>query len=264
MELSLSSFISCRNHGDYLNQAIESILDQTYKPDQLILIDDGSEDNTYEVMKEHESIAQIVKHEACMGNIASYNEGISLCTGRVIHLMAADDFINCKTAYEECMEYLNIDNVGFCSFGIKHVDSEGHPRGVTALPPFNGPVPSHIVLRHMSQMGNFVNGGGTLIKTELQKKIGPYDSDLPYSADWLNWIRALENCDHVAFVGKPYYAYRRHELSMTCQGRAPVEERQRCAEALFEALERTENAVRKRGQVSLEDNAGRKEDPPSV
>jgi len=234
--MGISTFIACRDHGKYLEQSIESVLGQTVAPEQLILIDDGSCDNSLSVMQKYSEVADIIEHPVCKGNIASYNEGIMLSKGDIIHLMAADDFIDNKTAYEECMEHLSIDNVGFCSFGIRHVDSDGSPRGVTAIPPFQGPVPSQIVLRHMSQMGNFVNGGGTLVRASLQREAGPYDSDLPYTADWLNWIKIMKICDHVSFISKPYYAYRRHEMSMTCQGRAPVEERQKCAEALMEAL----------------------------
>lgn len=235
--MKISTFIACKNHGKYLAQAIESILGQTRAPSQIILIDDGSRDHSYHVMEAFSSVAEVRCHPICRGNIASYNEGILLSTGDVIHLMAADDYLLSTEVYARCMELLERDPlVGFCTIGLVHVDEGGHSVWHHSVPPFIGIAEPRSVLEELLIRGNFINGGGTLVRKEAQREAGMYDSDLPYSADFANWIRILSKGWKGAFIPEPLYAYRQHSGAMTHSSSAPTKERDQCMKELREAL----------------------------
>lgn len=237
--MNISTFIACKNHGKYLAQAIESILFQTIQPMELILIDDGSTDNSHEVMKQYEGRAKIITHPVNKGNIASYNEGIQNCHGDIIHLMAADDFLLSRDVYSRSLVYLEgSDSTAFVTSGLAHVDEHGKLLGSQVLPLFSGIIKPKDILDGLMQHGNFINGGCTLVKAKAQKEAGPYDSDLPYSADFANWIRILGLGYSGAFLREPLYAYRQHKGAMTYSESTPRKEVVKYLEELKGALDR--------------------------
>ncbi|QOD11856.1 glycosyltransferase [Psychrobacter sp. 28M-43] len=83
------------NHALYIEQAIESVLKQTYEPIELIIIDDGSKDNTKEVLMKysnHQNI-QIIFNEINLRQSATVNKALKLAKGEFIGLLPSDDWL---------------------------------------------------------------------------------------------------------------------------------------------------------------------------
>jgi len=241
--IRVSSFICCRNHGKYVREAIDSVVVQTLRPAQLILINDGSDDDTLQVMKtavedikELEIDTEIISREVPLGHIGSYNEAIVKCKHSLIHLMAADDRILSPIFYAEAAKRLVDEDVGFAAIGLSHMSEDGQVLSSGVDAPISGTVYPGVALQSLQQFGNFICGGGVLVKKGAQKQAGPYDPALPYSADFANWIRILRHGWNAAFIPERWYGYRRHAGAMTHGGGAPVEERQLVAQELMEAL----------------------------
>jgi glycosyltransferase involved in cell wall biosynthesis len=237
---TLTTLISCKNHGKYLSEAIESIEGQMFHPTQMILINDGSTDNTEEVIQKEKARNKNVisiTHDRSLGNIWSYNEGIDKATGEYFHLMAADDILSDKHFYEESVLIMMEDpEIKFCSTGLQWMDQEKTLLPQISVPPVQGKVGPHRALSLMLQYGNFINGGGTLIRTAFQRSVGYYDFNLPYSADWLNWIKCFEVGAYAWLWQKPGYWYRRHESQMTHKVVADIQERNACTSRLNFAM----------------------------
>lgn len=87
----VSVIIPCYNHGGYLSQAIESVLNQTYSNVEIIVIDDGSVDDTALVAKKYEKIKY--HHQQNQGLSASRNKGLELSKGDFIVFLDADDWL---------------------------------------------------------------------------------------------------------------------------------------------------------------------------
>lgn len=236
----ITTLICSKDHGKYLKDAIRSILDQTFKPTELILIDDGSSDNTWEVVsRETKGLPGIIriKHELCSGNIHSYNEGIALATKDFFHLMAADDVVCDRHFYEDAVKVLlTRPNVAFCATGLQWMDADKTLLPQQSIPPVGGSVSAITALELMRIHGNFTNGGGVLIRTAVQKKIGGYDERNRYSADYLNWIKVFECGYDAYYFQKPGYLYRRHGNQMTTVVAADLMERKICQDRLDYAL----------------------------
>jgi glycosyltransferase involved in cell wall biosynthesis len=80
------------NGEKYLKKAIESILDQTFKDFELLIIDDGSTDNTTNIISSYaDNRIRVIKNEWNLGLIASLNKGIDSAQGEYIARMDADD-----------------------------------------------------------------------------------------------------------------------------------------------------------------------------
>ena len=95
----ISVIISSYNMADTLPNTIDSILEQTFKNWELIVIDDASTDNTQDILKpymKYNPKIRIIKNETNMGLIASLNKGLNVARGKYIARLDADD-----TAYPD-------------------------------------------------------------------------------------------------------------------------------------------------------------------
>ena len=120
---TLSVIMSVYNGEDHLYEAIESILNQTYKKFEFIIIDDGSIDNSLHIIKKFQNkdnrIAVISRKNK--GQACSLNEGIRQAKGKYIAIMDADDvsFIN---RFDKQVDFLEKNkDVGVCGSWITSV-----------------------------------------------------------------------------------------------------------------------------------------------
>jgi glycosyltransferase involved in cell wall biosynthesis len=97
----ISVVIPCYNHGNYLARAIVSVLSQTYQHTEIIVVDDGSVDNTKQVAEEFSNVIYVYQHN--QGLSAARNTGIDHSKGKHILFLDADDWLQpdmLKKSYE--------------------------------------------------------------------------------------------------------------------------------------------------------------------
>lgn len=115
----ISIVVPIYNVEKYLNKCIESILNQTYKNLEIILVDDGSPDNSGKICDEYKKMDSriIVVHKPNGGLSDARNAGIMLATGKYIGFVDSDDYIE-PDMYE--ILYSNIKkynaNISICSY----------------------------------------------------------------------------------------------------------------------------------------------------
>ncbi|HUQ66667.1 MAG TPA: glycosyltransferase [Flavitalea sp.] len=88
----ISVVIPSYNHGNYLARAIESVLSQTYKHTEIIVVDDGSVDNTKQVAEDFTGVVYVYQHN--QGLSAARNKGIDKSKGKYILFLDADDWLH--------------------------------------------------------------------------------------------------------------------------------------------------------------------------
>jgi glycosyltransferase involved in cell wall biosynthesis len=103
----ISVIIGVYNGEQYLAEAIESVLAQTYSPVELIVVDDGSEDGTARIIERYGSAARSV-YQANAGMGAARNAGVALAHGRYLAFLDADDRFT-QEKLERQMEVFNTD-----------------------------------------------------------------------------------------------------------------------------------------------------------
>ncbi|WP_449048101.1 glycosyltransferase family 2 protein [Parapedobacter sp.] len=141
--------ITCYNYGRYLNQAIESVKRQTYKNYQIIVINDGSEDNTKAICDIHPDVECIDTKR--VGVSMARNTGILYSKGTYLLFLDADDWLYPK-ALELQLYYLNkFPGIAFVAGGFDRVDETG-----VALPEQPKLKPHHDHFYHDLLMGNFI------------------------------------------------------------------------------------------------------------
>ncbi len=90
----VSIIIPVYNAEAFLAETIESTLKQTYQNIEIIIVDDGSKDSSYEVAKQYESDQTTVVKQVNKGASAARNHGITLAKGEFIQFLDADDFLH--------------------------------------------------------------------------------------------------------------------------------------------------------------------------
>ncbi len=93
---SLSVIVPVFNHAHYLGEALEAILSQSFKPREVIVIDDGSTDDSFSIMSEWASkhnTVRCIRNERNLGVIASVKRGLAVASSTYVYCAAADDRI---------------------------------------------------------------------------------------------------------------------------------------------------------------------------
>ena len=107
----ISIIVPCYNVENYIDKCIESLKNQTYKNIEVIMINDGSKDNTLKVIKSsvgNDKRFKIIDQENC-GIGHTRNKGISLATGDYIAFVDSDDYVELNM-YEDMIDNLEKNN----------------------------------------------------------------------------------------------------------------------------------------------------------
>ena len=179
----VSIIIPNYNHARYLGDAVHSVLNQDYQNFEIIVVDDGSTDNSREVARQFgEKIHYIYQENA--GLSAARNTGIRVAKGSLIGVLDADDmyeptFISTLVAVLESNP--NADGV-YC--GYQFVDQENN-----LLPQIeNRPVPSNELYDALLD-GNFFVPESVFLYRYVYDDVGLFDEALRACEDWDVWLR---------------------------------------------------------------------------
>jgi len=124
----LSVILPVRNGKDYIYDAVDSVLKQTYNDFELIIINDGSTDSTLQILKSfNDNRIKIITTEG-IGLVNALNLAIDESSGTYIARMDADD-ICFNNRFEEQMKVLKNSNIGVVCADVKLIDEDGNVIG---------------------------------------------------------------------------------------------------------------------------------------
>lgn len=226
----ISVVMSVYNGAKYLTEAIESVLSQTYKDFEFIIINDGSTDQSLEVIKryqEQDSRIVLISREN-RGLPYSLNEGIDIAKGKYIARMDADD-ISLPTRFAKQVAFMEANpNIGVCGGWIDVFSADSITRTVRT-PALYEEARVRLIFSPC-----FMHPTVIVRKDLLDKHNLRYDTEFINSQDYELWSRIVEYTE-VSNIQEVLLRYRRHRDSVTytADGRK-IELRYRLLKQVFE------------------------------
>lgn len=172
------------NGGRYLAETIQNVLDQTFQDWELIIVNDGSTDNTCEIVNRYRSDRLCFIQQANQGVSVARNTGLKASKGQYIIFLDADDWwdpscleLLLQTLQNVSLEYALVhSNWAFAAdkdeIGIERSSTFRHGDGLRSLVIYN-PFPIH----------------AALIRRSALESIGGFGEEIPTLEDWELWIR---------------------------------------------------------------------------
>lgn len=200
---TVSVIIPAYNSARFLPEAIESVLAQTYKDYEIIVVDDGSTDNTKEVLAPYFDRIKYI-YQQNQGAGSARNTGIKHSQGKYITFLDADDVWLPEKLHIQ-VDYLD-NNRGIAmvysrSFSMSEDGRSIIKKGRWSRKPPSGDV-FNILFFH-----NFIPTSTVVVRKEVFNTIGLFDESLINSQDHDLWLRIARELN-VAGISKPLSKYR--------------------------------------------------------
>lgn len=204
------------NHAQFLPFAFEALLAQTCPPDEAIIIDDVSTDNSVEVIEKYLPRfrkATFIRNPKNVGIVRNMNIGLEASTSDVVHFAAADD-ITYPTLYEKARKLLEqYEQAGLFSARSDIIEVDGTPRGLLPTPtPLNAPgfIPPAMAAEQLIADDSWFMGNATIFRRSHTVAAGGFPEELKSLAD--GYICRLLALKHGAcFSPEVLAAWRRME-----------------------------------------------------
>lgn len=207
----VSVIVPAYNQGHYLRHAVQSALDQTAADLEVIVVDDGSTDDTAQVAQSFTDARVRYVHQANRGLSGARNTGLREARGAFLTFLDADDaFLPDKMALL-LAEFEAAPELGLVTGQALLIDETGQRTGQH----FESRLP---VEQARWVLGNPLHVGSVLLRREWQAKVGLFDESLRSYEDWDYWLRlTLAGCA-MRTIAQPVSLYRFHTRQMTRDG----------------------------------------------
>lgn len=211
--VSVSAVIPVYNNGHYIAAALKSVVDQTAPATEIIVVDDGSTDDTAAALRPYRDQIRYL-YQANQGEPSARNRGIRQATSTYIAFLDGDDLwlpnkLELQTEYlqrhPDCALVYS-DMSTFDEQGI--IDASVRKR-------FGMSFQSGRIFQTLFKRALF--GSGTVVfRKDCVEKVGYFDESLLVGSDYEMWLRIARNFD-VGFIDQPLLMYR-HHASMSTRG----------------------------------------------
>jgi glycosyltransferase involved in cell wall biosynthesis len=207
MPKSVSVIIPTYNYGRFIAEAIQSVLRQTQRPEEIIVVDDGSNDETREVVGGFGESVKYV-YQANAGVCAARNKGVAESKSDVVAFMDADDTME-PESIEKQIALFDEDGVGLVHCGLRLFDDETGETIELQLEGGEDGVADNLLLWE----GPGIAGPGAILVTRAAfDSVGGFDTSMKVGEDWDFCYRVARKFK-VRFVPEPLVNYRSHSTA---------------------------------------------------
>ena len=202
----ISIYITNHNYGKYIRQSIESVLNQTYQEIELLIIDDGSTDNSKDVISNYTRHDKVqIKYQKRKGLNVCNNIALKNAKGRYMIRLDADDYLM-TDAIEKMVRVLDENQSCALVFPDYHlVDSDGMIIRTVFRHDFNDNVTLFDLPAH---------GACTMIRKSVLDIISGYDEEFDRQDGYDLWLKVIHKYK-IKNINTPLFCYRQHNSNLT-------------------------------------------------
>jgi len=209
----LSVVMSVFNGADYVREAINSILSQTYQDFEFIVIDDGSDDGTADILKSYDDPRMVILSQANQGLVASLNLGIKQAKGAFIARQDADDRSEPDRLQKQMAYLSHHKQVVLLGSGMSVMNENGkitHTHSVLLRDP---------ELRQELLVRSPFAHGSVIFKKSAAKKAGAYKKSEWPAEDYGLWLR-MSKYGRLANLDEYLYVYRENSAGISSRNQS--------------------------------------------
>jgi glycosyltransferase involved in cell wall biosynthesis len=238
----VSVIIPNYNYARYVGQAIESVINQTYSNIEIIVVNNGSTDNSLEILKGFGDRICLVNQEN-LGQSGARKSGLSKATGDFIAFLDADDTWEPQKIEKQLHLFSSKTQLVYC--GIGRFSESSSKRISTHLPRFSGSCAPAFI--NQPGVSIVLSGESTAVFSRaLLEKVGGFDPELNSAAGW-DFFRRCSKFTDFDFVPEALTNYRIHDSNMSNNGMNTIPDIRNAYKKLFDdsAWEVTPKLIRK-------------------
>lgn len=218
----VSVIVPAYNHENFIEECIKSIINQSYKNIELIILNDGSKDKTVDIIKSYENKCKdrftrfIFIDKENEGICKTLNKGIKESFGEYICLLASDDSMS-KNCISSLVNFMNENNyierlvsnfyIYYYDINNKQIYYKEDPKWVERLCLGK----ENLFLENLLQNQITVFG---MYRKSVFRKVGLFDENLIIE-DWDMNLRIIHNDIKLGYISEPLFFYRKHSDSLS-------------------------------------------------
>lgn len=202
----ISIIIPCYNDADFVEQAVNSALNQTWSNTEIIIIDDGSENRTKKVLKRIQPKIDLLIVQDNNGQSSARNKGIMAAQGELIIVLDSDDYFEPSFAEKATDVITKKNEVKMVTCWGKKITESGVL--ISVFKPGGGDISKFVL-----QNGSF---GSCMFRKSDWEVVGGYDESMKQGfEDWEFYIRLLSKGGVATVIPEILFNYRIRENSTT-------------------------------------------------
>lgn len=199
-------YITNYNYELYITQAVESVLSQSFQDFEIIIIDDGSTDNSKQIIEEFSKNNKIkVIFQQNKGLNVTNNIALKVASGKYIMRLDADDYLEPNALQLMCDALEKDQTLGLVFPDYYMVDRDGNALSLEKRHSFDKEVNLFDMPAH---------GACTMIRTDFLKQVGGYDEQYKCQDGYELWIKFISKFK-VNNINTPLFHYRQHGDNLT-------------------------------------------------
>lgn len=228
----VSVIVPSYNHAQYLEERIESILQQTYTEFELILLDDLSPDHSAEILnkyKNHPKVSHCIINDKNSGStFYQWNKGMSLAKGELIWIAESDDVADTTFLEKLVTHFIQNPNLVLAYSQSHRMNAQGEVTG--SWKDFTDAVDPTLfandfemsgleyINRFLNRQNTVPNASGVLFKKQTYFDVGGANPSLRFIGDWEIWAKIISQGD-LFYTAECLNYFRYHDTSVIAQAK---------------------------------------------
>ena len=191
----VSVIVLCYNHKRFVNECLQSIVNQTYNNIEIIIVDDCSRDNSQEEILKfcHENFStQYIFNKKNVGNCRAFNQGLKISKGKYIIDLSTDDILKPNRIKEQVEKFEESEKIGVVTSDAEYIDENSNWLG-------NFHQKNELIktgkMYEALLKSSFILPSSMMIRKSLIDSLGGYDETLTYE-DFDFWVRSARICEY--------------------------------------------------------------------
>jgi len=176
------------NQGQFIQETIDSVLNQNYPNLEYIVMDGGSTDNTVNILKSYRNKLKWASKKD-KGQTDAINKGIKKSTGKIISYINSDDVMLPNTLHTVAEYFLDHDDAMWLTGDYFIIDADGNK--IQSFVANYKKILRIWPAKEVLSIANFIIQPSTFWRRSLMDEIGLFDSSLHYCMDFDYWMRAI-------------------------------------------------------------------------